>query len=42
MKAVYGGGWTGVVLRAAFIGVVYSIFFAIAFAGLLLAAVMLR
>ena len=42
MKAVYGGGWTGVVLRAAFIGVVYSIFFAIAIAGLLLAAVMLR
>jgi hypothetical protein len=42
MKAVYGGGWAGVALRAWFIATVYSIFFGVAVAGLLVAAVTLR
>lgn len=42
MKAVYGGGWPGVVLRAGFIAVSYSLFFVVAIVGLVLAAVTLR
>jgi uncharacterized protein DUF3667 len=42
MKVVYGGGWTGVVLRAIAVAAVYLVFFAVAVAGLLIAAVMLR
>ena len=42
MKAVYGGPWIGVAVRAVFIFAVYFVFFGIANAALLLAAVMLR
>ncbi|HKU86112.1 MAG TPA: DUF3667 domain-containing protein [Casimicrobiaceae bacterium] len=42
MKAVYGGRWSGIVLRAAFVAVGYLTFFGIAIAGLLLAAIVLR
>lgn len=42
MRVVYGGGWMGVVLRAVAVVAVYSVFFAIAIAGLLVAAVLLR
>ena len=42
MKAVYGGSWIGVVLRALALALVYSMFFGVAVAALLLAAVMLR
>ena len=42
MKTVYGGRWAGIVARALFVGVAYSIVFAIALVGLLLAAVALR
>ena len=42
MKAVYGGRWSGIVLRAVFVAVGYVTFFGIAIAGLLLAAIVLR
>jgi hypothetical protein len=42
MRVVYGGGWTGTVLRAIVVAAVYSIFFAVAVAALLVAAVLLR
>jgi len=42
MKAVYGGGWLGVVLRACFIAAFYWVFFALAVVALLVAAVTLR
>jgi hypothetical protein len=42
MRAVYGGRWLGVVLRAAFVAAGYLTFFAVAVAGLLLAAIVLR
>ena len=42
MKAVYGGNWPGIVLRAAFIAAFYVTFFGIAIAGLVLAAILLR
>jgi uncharacterized protein DUF3667 len=42
MKAVYGGGWLGVVLRAFFIAAFYWVFFALAVVALLVAAVTLR
>jgi len=41
MKAVYGGVWLGIVLRAVFIFAVYFVFFGLAIAALLLAAVAL-
>ena len=42
MKAVYGGRWSGIVLRAAFVAVFYMTSFGIAIAGLVLAAIVLR
>jgi len=42
MKAVYGGGWTGIVLRATLISLAYSVFFSVALIALVLAAVTLR
>jgi hypothetical protein len=42
LKAVYGGTWLGVVLRALVIAVVYLLFFSVAVAGLVIAAVALR
>ena len=42
LKAVYDGSWIGVALRAVFIFGVYFVFFGIAIAALVLAAVMLR
>ena len=42
MKAVYGGGWLGVVARAFFIAAFYWVFFALAVVALVAAAVMLR
>jgi len=41
MKMVYGGRWTGVVIRAMVIFVAYSVFYAIGVAGLVVAAVLL-
>ena len=42
LKVVYGGSWLGVVLRALVIGVVYLLFFSVAVAALVVAAVALR
>lgn len=42
MKAVYGGRWAGVVLRALLIAAAYAVFFTAAVVGLILAAVTLR
>lgn len=42
MKTVYGGSWAGIVARALFVAAGYSVFFAIALVGLLLAAVAVR
>jgi hypothetical protein len=42
MKTVYGGGWTGIVLRAMFVALAYSVFFAVALVALVVAAVALR
>ena len=42
MKTVYGGGWTGIVLRATLISLAYSVFFSVALIALVLAAVTLR
>ena len=42
MRAVYGGSWLGVVLRAGVIAFVYSVFFVLAMAGVVVAAVTLR
>jgi hypothetical protein len=42
MKTVYGGRWSGIVLRAAFVATFYLTCFGIAVAGLLLAAIVLR
>jgi hypothetical protein len=41
MKAVYGGRWSGVVVRAFVTFVVYCVFFGLAVAGLVVAAVLL-
>jgi hypothetical protein len=40
MKTVYGGRWTGVVVRALVIFVAYSVFYGIGVAGLVVAAVL--
>ena len=42
MKVVYGGRWSGAVVRAAVTGVVYAFFFVLAVAALLVAAITLR
>lgn len=42
MKVVYGGGWPGIVLRAIVLMIAYMLFFALAVAALLVAAVTLR
>jgi len=42
MKTVYGGGWAGIVVRAIFIALAYSVFFAVALVALVVAAVTLR
>jgi hypothetical protein len=42
LKVVYGGRWLGVVLRAMVVGVVYLLFFSVAVAALVVAAVALR
>ena len=42
MKAVYGGRWAGVVLRALLIAAAYAVFFTVAVVGLIFAAVTLR
>lgn len=41
MKVVYGGRWSGVLARALVISVVYLVFFSLAVAGLVVAAVLL-
>jgi hypothetical protein len=41
MKAVYGGRWSGVVARAFAASMVYTVFYGIAVAGLVVAAVLL-
>lgn len=41
MKAVYGGRWSGVVARAVVISAIYTVFFGIVVAGLVVAAVLL-
>ncbi len=42
MRAVYGGRWAGVALRAFLIATIYAVLFSLAFAGLLLMAALLR
>lgn len=42
IKAVYGGGWPGIVVRASVIALAYLVFFAVAVLALLAAAVTLR
>jgi hypothetical protein len=42
LKAVYGGGWTGVTLRATLIGFFYLLLFVIATVAVVAAAVLLR
>jgi hypothetical protein len=42
MKAVYGGRWSGIVLRAVFVAIFYVAFFGIAVAVLVVAAILLR
>ena len=42
MKTVYGGGWAGIIVRGLIVALGYSVFFAVALVGLLLAAVALR
>ena len=42
MKVVYGGRWSGALVRAALTGVAYSLFFVLAIAALLVAAITLR
>lgn len=42
LRAVYGGSWPGAVLRASAVALVYLALFALAVAGLVVAAVMLR
>jgi len=42
MRAVYGGSWPGIVLRAGVIAFVYSVFFVLAMAAVVVAAVTLR
>ena len=42
MKIVYGGRWSGAVVRSALAGVVYAFFFVLAVAALVVAAVTLR
>ena len=42
MKMVYGGRWTGVVVPAMVIFVAYSVFYGLAVAGLVVAAILLR
>lgn len=42
MRAVYGGSWLGIVLRACVIAFVYSVFFVLAMVGVVVAAVTFR
>jgi len=42
MRAVYGGTWTGTILRACFLFIAYSVLFGLATAGLIIASVLLR
>ena len=42
MRAVYGGRWSGVVVRASIIFLVYSVFFGLVVAGLVVAAILIR
>jgi len=42
LRAVYGGSWVGIVLRATAVAIVYLVLFALAVAALVVAAVMLR
>jgi rRNA maturation protein Nop10 len=42
LRVVYGGSWPGIVLRAALIALFYVMFFAIAFAAVVVAAILLR
>jgi len=42
MKAVYGGRWSGVALRALVIAACYLVLFVIAVLGLLVAAITLK
>jgi hypothetical protein len=42
LRAVYGGSWLGIVLRAAAIAFVYLVLFALALAALVVAAIALR
>ncbi len=42
MRAVYGGTWSGTILRAFFLFISYSVLFGFATAGLIIASVLLR
>jgi hypothetical protein len=42
MRAVYGGRWSGIVVRASLIFLVYSVFFGLVVAGLVIAAILIR
>ena len=42
MHAVYGGRWSGVIVRAAVISLVYLVIFSLVVAGLVVAAILLR
>jgi hypothetical protein len=42
MRAVYGGRWSGIVLRSAVIFIAYSVFFGLVVAGLVVAAILVR
>jgi hypothetical protein len=42
MRAVYGGRWSGIVVRAALLALVYLVFFGLVVAGLVVAAILIR
>jgi hypothetical protein len=42
MRAVYGGRWSGIVVRASILFLVYSVFFGLVVAGLVVAAILIR
>jgi hypothetical protein len=42
MRTVYGGRWSGIVLRAGVIAFVYLVFFSVVVAGLVVAAILIR
>jgi hypothetical protein len=42
LRAVYGGPWLGIVVRAAALSLGYAVLFGVATLGLLVAAILLR